>query len=90
MVESESETPMLPGQRLRAYDYNPENMDGVEVYCEGVILERIEAPFLGWLITCDNCTGNYRVGKTLTIPQHIASHEFDGRVIPAPSDAEGR
>lgn len=69
------------GARLRAYDYNPALINGQEVFVEGVVLAHVHTPFLAYHIQCDVCTSGWRAGQSLWIPLHLASNEFDGRVI---------
>lgn len=69
------------GARLRAYDYNPSLMEGIEVFVEGVVLAHVHTPFLAYHIQCDVCTSGWRAGQSLWVPLHLASHEFEGRII---------
>lgn len=69
------------GQKIRAYDYNPEEIDGNEVFAEGEILSIVTEPFFAYKIRCTLCTGYGREGKEIHIPMERATAEFDGRII---------
>jgi|AntDeeMinimDraft_5_1070356.scaffolds.fasta_scaffold07060_3 hypothetical protein len=70
------------GQRIRAYDYNPEKMpEGTHVYAEGVIEKVLGAPQYAYQITCDVCTHMKRTGEPMLVPMEIDSNEFDERIM---------
>lgn len=69
------------GQRIRAYDYSPDEVGGRHVFSQGVITEIVEFPYLAYRIKCEQCTYSGRTGKTLEIPMEKSSHEFDNRII---------
>lgn len=70
------------GQRIRAYDYNPDDMDeGTHVYVEGVIEKILDEPWRGYLITVDVCTHMGRTGQPVLVPMERDRHEFDNRVM---------
>lgn len=73
------------GARLRAYDYNPDLLDGMEVFVEGTVLNHVRAPFFAYHIQCDVCTSGWRTGQSLWIPLHLTSNEFEGRIVQLPS-----
>lgn len=81
--QTEVETEFKPGQRIRAYDYNPDDIGGIGVFLEGEVQEITSTPFLAYVVHCDNCTGYGRVGKIIHVPIVIASFEFKGRIIAA-------
>ena len=70
------------GQRIRANDYNPSEVDGIEVYLEGSIQALVSHPFKAYQILCDTSTSAERlVGKLVNIPMERETAEFDGRIV---------
>lgn len=70
------------GQRIRAYEFNPSDVEGIEAYLEGEIKELVDHPFKAYKILCDTSTGVKRlVGKLINIPMERETAEFDGRIV---------
>jgi len=69
------------GQKIRAYDYNPDDVSGREIYAEGEIVSIEEFPIKSYRILCEVCTGPNRESKYIYIPMEISSSEFDSRIV---------
>jgi hypothetical protein len=69
------------GQRIRGYDYDPKEIEGNEVFAEGLIIAIENMPFRAYRILCTLCTGYGREGKEICIPMERATAEFDGRIV---------
>lgn len=71
----------LPGQRIRAYDYDPE-LTQIPVFAEGEVVRHVQSPLAGIEIRCDHCTHYGREGTLFVVPYDKISAEFLGRIIP--------
>lgn len=71
---------MRPGQRIRAYDYDPA-LTHRPVYAEGVITACIASPLEGVEIECDRCTFYGREGSRFVVPYDRDVADFPGRIV---------
>lgn len=71
------------GDRIRAYDYNPAETEGAEIYLEGVVIAFEKSPHPAYRVLCDVSTfmNMDREGKEVLVPLALASHDFEGRII---------
>ena len=71
---------LQPGQRIRAYDYDPA-LTELPVYAEGEIVRHTQSPLPGIEIRCEYCTHYGREGTLFVVPYDKIIAEFHGRIM---------